>query len=841
MRHDILRKAIAPLIMLANYGGGWAVPASPYITDIQQPDGTVISVMQIGDERSHCYCTADRVPIAKDSQGYFRYIQSPDKKQLSKYIARNSEQRSPEETIFVENLKANGTLKKALQRTAPGNLKKQAPSKLGFPNKGEVRGLIILAEYSDLKFSSEEIADKITAQMNRQGYSENGATGSARDYFIDQSNGLFFPYFDVIGPITLPNNMAYYGENDFSGNDLNIGQMIADACTEADITCGTDFSKYDYDNDGMVDLAYVIYAGYAESNNAPENTIWPSAGSLEEFGISLELDGKTISTFACSSELSGTTGEELSGIGTFCHEFSHCLGLPDIYNTTYGDTFGMGQWSIMDMGSYNNGSKTPAGYSAFERYSCGWLSFEELQEATPDVALQPLNTSNEAYIIRSPYNQNEFFTLENRQQTGWDKYLPGHGLMIVHVDYDKTAWDNNTVNNVAGHERVQIVPADGDFTDAEGDLYPGISNNKYFTDDSQPAATLYTGGKLGKPVIEIREQDNTVFFHYMIDRLNTPGMLSASDFNGNGFTATWEAVDQAESYTLVVAEQYPTNTKLIEETFEKFSNGTLLLPDNTEISQELDNYTGQPGWTGSGIGQSGGSCYLKAKGHIVTPMLDFSGDGTFTIEFDAQSNRSYYDGIKITIGENADFSEPDTIITLDSPSRKKRVAQTFKTSIDKGFIKMESVSNLSISNLIVYSGQQSDKPKTAIPPHSDPAVFENITENHYDVSFSSGSGKYLFRVQAKNQYTSSAFSDKFKTENLSGVPYGIERASERFISANGNVLSVHGIPGDLLTITSLTGQTIISEIMNSNVCKKSLPSGFFLVNVGGTIFKTIIL
>lgn len=839
MRNLTLKIITTSLFALTNITGG-GIPACPYTFEYTQPDSTVISVLQIGDEHSHCYCTVDKIPIAKDNTGFFRYIESPDKKKLADYVARNPEQRTRQEKSYIENLSQNGTFKSVLQKIKRHKREKPAAKSLDFPNTGEVRGLIILAEYTNLKFSSTGTKERFQAQMNQAGYSENGATGSARDYFIDQSNGTFFPYFDIVGPITLPHEMAYYGENDFYGNDLNLDELIVDACLEADKTCGTDFSEYDYDNDGAVDLVYVIYAGYAESNNAPENTIWPSAGSLEEFGVTINIDGKKISTFACSSELNGRTGTELSGIGTFCHEFSHCLGLPDLYNTEYGDTFGMGTWSIMDMGSYNNDSKTPAGFSAFERYSCGWLTPKELQEMTADVELQPLNTSNQAYIIRSPFNENEFFTLENRQQTGWDTYLPGHGLMIVHIDYDEAAWSDNTVNNTAGHERVQIVPADGNFTTPEGDLYPGTIHNTYFTDDSEPAAKLYTGGKLNKPIIEIREQGETILFHFLIDRLETPSSLGVSNHTETELTATWDAIDQAESYTLVYAEQYPENTELINETFQNFTEGTPLMPSTDDISTALDNFTSQAGWTGSQIGQSGGNCYLKAKGHIVTPQLDFSGDGTFTIEFDAQSNRSYYDGITITIGESNDFSETSTTIVLNSPSRKERICQTFSTSIDKGYIKIESVSNLSISNLTVYSGQKSESEKTGMPLHGEPVIIEGITENHYDINIPNPDKKYLFKVQAKNQYTSSPFSSKFKIDKPGHVTE-TEQSSGRFITTSKNTAYIHGIPGDRISIISISGQTVYSGIIQESVCTKSLRAGMYLIRIGEYTFKTTIL
>lgn len=815
-----------------------AIPAYPHVVDYTQPDGTVLTISLTGDEHGHYYQTLDRIPVGKDDDGFFRYLDVPGTTRTHTYIARNPQERTPLEKAFTDSLRQHSSFCRVIQQRRAKSRTPQTRA-FDFPSRGEVRGLIILAQYADVKFSPAGTREAFDAQMNQPGYAEYGATGSARDYFTDQSNGVFFPHFDIVGPVTLSHEMKYYGENDFYGADLNLAAMIAEACTEAHEKCGVNFADYDLDNDGTADLVYVIYAGYAESNGADDNTIWPAAGTLDEFGQSLTLDGKRISAFACSSELSGKTGETLSGIGTFCHEFSHCLGLPDLYNTEYGDTFGMGTWSLMDMGSYNNDSRTPVGYSAFERYSCGWLDLQELQEPQANVTLPPLNESNQACVIRSPQNENEFFTLENRQQTGWDRYTAGHGLMIVHVDYNPEAWNNNTVNNTVGHERVQIVPADGNFTSAEGDLFPGPTNNTYFTDDSNPAPTLYSGGLLGKPVIEIGESNDTVHFHFMIDRLPAPTRLEATDIEGDRFTATWEALDQADSYTLTLAEQFPLNTQLVGESFARFESGTYLAPDTTEISQKLDDYTQQPGWTGRLIGQCGGRCCLKANGYIVTPKLDFSGDGTFTLEFEAQTTRSFYDGLVITLCSQADFAGPKTIFSMKSPTQKEQIVYTFDTPLDSGYIKIESLSNLALSNLVLYSGEPSDAPRGVLPAHGEPVTVAGITDNRYTFTGLDPQKHYLFRVQAQNAYTHSDESVKLKVGTALAIDE-TESADDRYIATDQNILYMHGQPGDLVTVVAPSGQVLFTGQLQSTVISTSLPHGFYLVRIGPATFKTIL-
>ena len=815
-----------------------AIPAYPHVVEYTQPDGTVLTISLTGDEHGHYYQTLDRIPVGKGDDGFFRYLDVPGTSRTHTYIARNPQDRTSREKAFTDSLRQHSSFCRVIQQRRTKSRTPQTRA-FDFPSRGEVRGLIILAQYADIKFSPVGTREAFEAQMNQKGYAENGATGSARDYFIDQSNGVFMPSFDVVGPVTLSHDMKYYGENDFYGNDLNLAAMITEACTEAHEKCDVNFADYDFDNDGTVDLVYVIYAGHAESNGADENTIWPAAGTLDEFGHSLTLDGKKISTFACSSELSGETGEILSGIGTFCHEFSHCLGLPDIYNTEYGDTFGMGTWSLMDMGSYNNDSKTPVGYSAFERYSCGWLDLQELQEPQAHIALPPLNRSNRACLMRSPHNENEFFTLENRQQTGWDRYAAGHGLMIVHIDYDPVAWDNNTVNNTEGHERVQIVPADGNFTNPEGDLFPGTTYNTYFTEDSNPAPELYSEGALNKPIIDIRESNDTVYFHFMIDRLATPDQLGVTDVTDDGFTATWGAIDGADSYTVTLSEQYPLNTLLLGESFSGFASGTYLMPDTTEISQSLDSYTQQPGWTGERIGQCGGRCCIKAKGYMVSPRLDFSGDGTFTLEFEAQTTRSYYDGLVITLCENADFTGEKIIFSLKSPTSKTLISQTFNTSIDSGYLKIESLSNLALSNLSLYSGEKSTAPKKPVASHAEPAIITGVTDNHYSFTGLNRQSKYLFKIQAQNTYTRSDESIKFKVGNTSAIDK-IETSGMRHIATNRNILHIYGQPGDPVTIVSMTGQVLLKRQLTADSLSLTLPSGLFIIRVGDETFKAII-
>ena len=372
---------------------------------------------------------------------------------------------------------------------------------------------ILLVQYADVKFSSAK------SQMEELANSEDGVpeegTGSIRQFFVDQSEGQFLPTFDVIGPITLKNNMKYYGANDRDGYDLRPQEMTEEACKLAYNNLNTDFKRYDNNKDGYVDFLYIIYAGYGEASypDKLEDTIWPHQWALE---VPLMLGGVNIQQYACNNELAGHRGTTLAGIGAFCHEFSHCLGLPDFYDTSEeGSTFGMSAWSIMDYGCYNNNGYTPCGYNAYEKDCIGWKSLVELKESK-QVTLKPLSEDGEAYKIVNDANPNEFYVVEHINQKGWNKYAPASGMLVLHVDYDEEVWYNNEVNNAPRHRRMTIIPADGKLDDRtlEGDVYPGTAKNRSLTSTSRPAAKVYTGGCMNKDITDIASANGVITFTF---------------------------------------------------------------------------------------------------------------------------------------------------------------------------------------------------------------------------------------------------------------------------------------------------------------------------------------
>lgn len=496
-----------------------AAPAKPVKLLLTQPNGATLEAYLRGDENLHFYVTTDEVLLQKAGDGYWKYANLSGHGTIvaGKCIAKSAEERTDAEKEYVGGidkvsisnaLRAKAREKKNIQlKVAPGEI--NTP----FPTIGTVRGLVILAEYQDIKFSEKTTPELFKELIGGQGYQGELASGSVRDYFTDQSNGLFTPEFDVVGPVTLPQKRVYYG-GDKEGEKAS--QMVIDACILADKEHNVDFTRYDRNDDGIVDFIYVIYAGYGQAQGGPEESVWPQSSSLE-YTYWKTLDGMYLGRYSCSCELNGNEGEQLDGIGTFCHEFSHILGLPDIYDPVYSGCLGMGYWDVMDIGSYNNDSKTPSGYTAMDKYTVGWLTPEVLEEPGGNVRLEALGFSNKAYFIVSEKNPNEYYTLENRQKQGWDEHLPGHGLLITHIDYDLNIWNLNRVNtSTSGHERVKLVPADQKNEQGDsGDTYPGTSGNTSFTNNSKPAAEWHTGEKVGRPVTNIREENGVILFDFM--------------------------------------------------------------------------------------------------------------------------------------------------------------------------------------------------------------------------------------------------------------------------------------------------------------------------------------
>lgn len=540
-----------------------AVPAKRVLKTVTQPDGSVLEMRLSGDEFLRYYETTDGTPLKEYNGAYYYAAVSADSLSASSCMAHDVYLRDTEEQRLVDSLKSDFQ-ERFLSLRAKSKVRsriRQAPARavtrnfggqiLSEPMEGKKKGLVILVNFKDLAMQIGNPHDTFYRYMNEEGYHENNQSGSVRDYFLSQSYGKFDFSFDVVGPVTLPNTMDYYGSN-VQGSDARAGEMALDACKLAKDS--VNFADYDWDGNGEAEQIFIVYAGYAESNGAPANTIWPHQSYVQERnGSSLILNGTKIGKYACSSELNGVRGTELSGIGTMCHEFSHCFGIPDFYDV-YGSSFGMGVWSLMDYGCYNRNGNTPIGYTSYERMMCGWLDPIILTDTVSVENMPPLSEEPVAYAVMNEANEDEYYLLENRQQQGWDAYMYGHGLMVLHVDYDEHAWDFNTVNTDAFRQRMTIIPADNklEMVDSSfpGDLFPGAYGVTELTDTSIPRALLHTPnvsglGLMSKPIYNITEQNGYISFDFLKKKEKT-GLVDVLS-NGIGIR-TWQVYRPDGSY-----------------------------------------------------------------------------------------------------------------------------------------------------------------------------------------------------------------------------------------------------------------------------------------------------
>lgn len=503
----------------------FAVPAFPGIIEVEQPDGTVLPVIVKGDERGHKIFTTDGLQLQRDLKGFLTYaVADFDGNAVPSSVRSNAVgSRSASELQFIASLKApeneimveSRSLFRATR--ANGEETRFLCEGAAFPAAGSPRALVILVEFKDNEFSMDDPQDFYNRMLNEEGFEDYNATGSACDFFIENSQGKFTPQFDVYGPIKLAYPMRHYGANNFFGLDTAPEEIVIEACDA--LAEDVDFSNYDTNDDGEIDNVFIFYAGYGEADSMLDSTIWPHSADIKTFGIT-DNEGKPVQWFYNGKELNryGMTCEisfkyrRPDGIGTFVHEFTHVMGLPDLYPTSYNNSFSPGPFSTMDLGSYNNDGRTPPHFSSFERYCLDWIEPEELR-FTDDYELEALHESNKAYLIRTE-NENEFFLLENRQQECCDAYIPGHGMLVWHIDYVPAVWDRNVVNDTPGHQYVDLLEADNRRNDAtrEGDPFPGTSNVTKLNDMTRPELRSWNGEEVVVALYDIREEDGKIYF-----------------------------------------------------------------------------------------------------------------------------------------------------------------------------------------------------------------------------------------------------------------------------------------------------------------------------------------
>ena len=560
------RICISLTLLLCCAMAAMAVPAKPGWHTLNQSDGTTLQVQAVGNAFNHALLTKDGLMVALGDDGDFYYTSSLTG--LTTVRAHEMKDRTASETAFIEAQRGHLTMKPKEFRPIQGKPTfgiggSNADSDV--PAQGNRKVPIILVEYQDKKFknSREQI---INAMLT-------GNT-SVQQYFHDQSNGKYDPDFEVFGIYTLSQNRQYYGGNDSSGNDKGLGAMVTEACQMA-AADGVSFSRFDTNNDNYCDVVIVIYAGVgeAQASYTVPSAIWPCNWNLRSasyYGLGgngafrPNGSGPYVNNFAVFNEVHGSNdnGSTIDGIGTFCHEFGHCLGLPDFYDTNYGGHYGMGYWDIMDTGCYANDTYTPVGYSAYEKNFMGWINYIIPNPGTY-YTLPIWNQKNEetdkALFLQSDINGNEFFIIENRRQQGWDRYLPAQGMLIHHITYNASRWQANTPNN-ENIQLVTIMPADNTLStnNESGDTWPR-NNKTEFTDNSTPAAKLNmaangnisgNAGYLGKPVTEmVINNDGTASFWYMKGAITDPTIEVSTNNVNCGATPVNSSIIQTFTVT----------------------------------------------------------------------------------------------------------------------------------------------------------------------------------------------------------------------------------------------------------------------------------------------------
>ena len=480
-------------------------------TTLTLTDGTQVVAELRGDEFGHYYEAADgRVFVESATADVYE---------------------ETDKSIIINKANTRRTARNA-KRAERRNARRE---EFGVPTSytGSKKGIIILVNFADKTFNAANDQAYFNNIVNTEGFNDGKFNGSVHDYFTSQSNGKFDLTFDVVGPVTVAHDYAYYGQNDSQGDDLRPQEMIVEACNL--VNDQVDFNDYDWNGDGEVDQVYVIYAGRGEADGGGSNTVYPHEWELSATYSDFDIDGVHIDTYACGPELNGN--RQINGLGTICHEFSHCLGLPDFYDTRpSGRNFGMDTWSLMDYGCYNNNGYTPCNYTGYERMFCGWVEPIELTENMQVTGMKSLDDYGDVYIMYNPAHHDEFYILQNIQQKGWDLYAESKGLMIMHVDYDKDIWQQDVVNNTTSRQRCTIFPADNSLSSYStyGDLFPYNSNNS-FGNNTSPAAKLYNANTDGTKLMNIeitgitQKSNGTIEFNFVNNNEGSVGPQPQGD------------------------------------------------------------------------------------------------------------------------------------------------------------------------------------------------------------------------------------------------------------------------------------------------------------------------
>lgn len=533
-----------------------AVPADPTPIQVTQPDGSKLTLVLHGDEFVHYTTTLDGYTVLKNAAGYYTYARLDGNMLVpGNCVAHDAAHRTSADfsalASIPKGLVSTEMVQSGRRMMGRRNSVIHRVGADGTMDYDRFRGLIILVNYIDKKFSMSNPSSFYDDMVNTKdfsGYYWNGRlvrmTGSVRDYFYDNSNQIFDPNFDVVGPVDV--NFACTYPN---------GTSDADAVFYAALNAAdpyVDFSDYDSDGDGYVDMVFFLVAGYSANYSGNNDAyLWPHMYYLY---YAPPHDGKYFGLYACSTEIAGWENyySDINGIGTFCHEFGHVLGLPDLYDTDYtgsgGESRDPGEWSVMAGGSGSNFGRNPVGYSLYERYALGFTQ-PTMINSVGTYTLQAIDESNSGLRLNTP-NRDEFFLLENRQPGKWDRNLPGSGMLVARVDSSNVrVWEYNDVNVNPNHMYYELLRANYVGQDSESDPFPGSSNVTRLTNYTKPSLLTWdrqfneyaiTNIALSNGVISFTVSEDNSLQTVLEDFEQMPLAVTQSDKGVRGVFTKWD-------------------------------------------------------------------------------------------------------------------------------------------------------------------------------------------------------------------------------------------------------------------------------------------------------------
>lgn len=739
-------------VMLLTVLTAQAVPAKPGTKRIvRQADGTLQEMTLCGDEHFSFFKDDDGQPYILNADNWLMPI---------------SQEEVSERWTALRNERLSKGYSKTRNQT-------RGMGRAGIPNTtiGKHRGLVILMEFKDVKFVSSDPHETFNRFFNEEGYHEYGNAGSVKDYFLKQSYGQLEIDFDIVGPYTANGSLAHYGENE-NGHDARPLEMTMEAIDAA--AKDVDYSNYDWDNDGEVDQIFIICAGYDEAEGASSYYIWPHEWVLSAQGIYRKYNGKVLNTYGVATELWGNENTnpdgEIAGIGTACHEFSHCLGLPDFYDTS-GTNFGMGDWDVMCSGNYNNRSHTPAGYTSYERMFAGWLTPTELTEMTRINDMKPIATTPECYILYNEANRDEYYLLENRQPVDFDEGLPSHGLLVLHVDYSQGSWTSNKVNINADHQRMTIMPADGELSSWSllGDPFPGKTGNTELTNISSVVASLYNdnvdGRKLmSKSIDNIKESaDGLISFVACRPELAVPEPDGGTEIEGQpSFTIKWPVVKDAIRYEVEVTEIGASASDPSEALEREFDLSGMVSKSNgfTDVSGKLKDY-GLSNWSGNKLFTTPNKMRIgttKEVGYVRTATWNVPSSTEMTIVMGANVVKAgdvVKGSLQVAYGNSGDsptYEKREFEVTEDG-----RFVFHFTIQKDLFWIEIHPESQMYLNYLAVYNGtwsaEQINNAEAAATREASPRKGFTVTTyttdtNSITLTDLNRKNRYIYKVRA---------------------------------------------------------------------------------------------